>query len=175
MSLAGLRIVPGDLDDPRVVALLVRHVERARAESEPGSAHALDTAGLRAPEIDLWAAWWGEELVGLGALKRLSASHGEVKSMHVAEARRGSGAGGAILAHIIAAARSAGLTRLSLETGSWDYFRPAHRLYRRFGFIECDPFGDYRLDRNSVYMTLDLASPAAGAAAAPIPPRASAA
>jgi putative acetyltransferase len=61
-----------------------------------------------------------------------------------------------MLRHIIAAARSRGMSRLSLETGSWAYFRPAHELYRRHGFAECGPFGDYREDHNSVYMTLDL-------------------
>ncbi|WP_114954348.1 GNAT family N-acetyltransferase [Sphingosinicella terrae] len=170
---ADLSIRPGDLDDPRVVALLLTHVERARAETEPGSSHALDMSGLRAADVTFWAAWRGEEVVGLAALKRLSATHGEVKSMHVADSARGRGTGSSLLDHIVAAARQAGLTRLSLETGSWDYFRPARRLYRRFGFVECGPFGDYRLDRNSVFMTIQLET--AQASAAPMPPAASAA
>jgi len=37
-----------------------------------------------------------------GALKRLAADHGEVKSMHTAEAARRRGAGGMMLRHIIA-------------------------------------------------------------------------
>jgi putative acetyltransferase len=61
-----------------------------------------------------------------------------------------------MLRHIIAAARAEGLSRLSLETGSWAYFRPARELYRRHGFVECPPFGDYGPDPNSVFMTLDL-------------------
>jgi putative acetyltransferase len=61
-----------------------------------------------------------------------------------------------MLRHIIAAARSRGMTRLSLETGSWPYFAPAHALYARHGFVECDPFGAYRPDPNSVFMTLEL-------------------
>src|SRR3954452_4129604 len=89
-----MRIVPGDLDDPRVVDLLRVHLTSARAATAPGSAHALDLAGLRSPDISFWAAWDGETLLGFGALKRLSANHGEVKSMHVAEVarRRGSAA-----------------------------------------------------------------------------------
>jgi putative acetyltransferase len=61
-----------------------------------------------------------------------------------------------MLRHIIATARARGMSRLSLETGSWDYFQPAHALYRRHGFVECLPFGDYVLDPNSIFMTLDL-------------------
>jgi len=65
-----------------------------------------------------------------------------------------------MLRHIIVAARAAGSSRLSLETGSWDYFRPARALYRRYGFTECGPFGDYVDDPNSIFMTLDLGATA---------------
>jgi putative acetyltransferase len=51
------------------------------------------------------------------------------------------------------------MTRLSLETGSWEYFLPAHALYRSHGFVECAPFADYVPDPNSLFMTLDLAGP----------------
>lgn len=151
-----MRIIEGDLDDPRVVALLRTHVTRARAETGRGSAHALDLDALRAPEITFWSAWEGDQVVGVGALKRLSADHGEVKSMHTAEAARGRGVGSALLRRIVEAARARGMTRLSLETGSWAYFLPARALYARHGFVECGPFGDYREDPNSVFMTLEL-------------------
>lgn len=149
-----MHIVEGGLDDPRVVALLEVHLRRAREETAPGSAHALDLSGLRAPGVTFWSAWEGDTLVGVGALKVLDAGHGEVKSMHTAEAARGRGVGSAMLAHIVAAARERGMARLSLETGSWPYFAPARALYARHGFTECGPFGDYREDLNSVFMTL---------------------
>jgi putative acetyltransferase len=151
-----MRIVEGGLDDPRVAALLGAHVTRARAETARGSAHALDLDALRAPEITVWCAWEGDQVVGVGALKRLSADHGEVKSMYTAEAARGRGVGSALLRRIIEAARARGMTRLSLETGSWPYFLPARALYARHGFAECGPFGEYRHDQNSVFMTLEL-------------------
>jgi putative acetyltransferase len=94
--------------------------------------------------------------LGVGALKRLSADHGEIKSMHTAQSMRGKGAGSAMLRHIIATARVRGMSRLSLETGSWEYFRPAQAFYRRHGFVECPPFADYVLDPNSVFMSLDV-------------------
>jgi putative acetyltransferase len=61
-----------------------------------------------------------------------------------------------MLRHIISFARLRGISRLSLETGSWDYFRPAVALYRKHGFIECPPFADYVPDPNSIFMTLNL-------------------
>jgi len=156
MRPAGLHIVEGGLDDVRVVALLHTHVTRARAETAPGSAHALDLSALRAPDVTFWSAWEGDAVVGVGALKRLSHEHGEIKSMHTAESARGRGVGSALLGEIMATARARGMSRLSLETGSWPYFRPARALYARHGFVECPPFGAYREDPNSVFMTLEL-------------------
>ena len=151
-----MRIVPGDFSDLRIVALLDTHVTSARAETAPGSAHALDLTGLQSPDVRFWAIWDDDELLGVGALKQLSPDEGEVKSMHTSQSTRRRGAGSAMLRHIIESARKSGMTRLSLETGSWDYFIPARTFYQRHGFIECPPFGDYVADPHSVFMTLDL-------------------
>lgn len=93
METSTMQIRTGDTYDPRVVALLDHHVTAARAQTAPGSAHALDLAGLRAPDVAFWTGWDGETLVATGALKTLSASHGEVKSMHTLQTR-----GGAVMA-----------------------------------------------------------------------------
>jgi putative acetyltransferase len=153
-----MQITPGDLSDPRVTDLLHYHFISSRAQTAPGSAHALDLEGLRSADITFWTVWDGERLVGMGALKRLSEDHGEVKSMHTALAARRKGVGSAMLRHIVSFARSDGISRLSLETGSSDYFRPAVALYRSHGFVECPPFAYYVPDPNSVFMTLDLGS-----------------
>jgi len=145
-----------DPAEPRLRALLERHVARARAATAPGSAHALDVGQLRVPAVAFFAAWEGEEPLGTIALKRLADAHGELKSMFTAEQARRRGIGAALLAHVVAEARSLGMSRLSLETGSWDYFAPARSFYYRYGFRECGPFADYRADPNSVFMTLDL-------------------
>jgi putative acetyltransferase len=151
-----MRITLGDLTDPRVVGLLQYHLASSRAHTAPGSAHALDIPGLQAPNITLWVAWDDGTLMAVGALKLLAEDHGEVKSMHTVPSARRKGIGSAMLQHIIAFARSRGISRLSLETGSWDYFQPAVALYRKHGFVECKPFADYLEDPNSVFMTLDL-------------------
>ncbi|MCP3475078.1 GNAT family N-acetyltransferase [Bradyrhizobium sp. CCGUVB1N3] len=151
-----MQIRTGDTYDPRVIALLDHHVATARAQTAPGSAHALDLSGLRAADVAFWTGWDGETLVAVGALKTLSASHGEVKSMHTLQTARRRGFGALMLGHIIEEARKRGLARLSLETGSWDYFKPAHALYRAHGFVLCDPFEGYVEDPNSLFLTLDL-------------------
>lgn len=151
-----LRILPGNLDDPRVIDLLLLHITTARAQTARGSAHALDVTALRGPDIHVWTAWEGEELLAIGALRRLSTELGEVKSMHTASEARRRGAGSVMLRHIVDSARAMNLSRLALETGSWDYFIPARAFYRRHGFMECAPFGTYVADPNSVFMSLDL-------------------
>lgn len=143
----------GGLDDARIVRLLETHVRTAREQTASGSAHALDLAALRDPAIRFWSYWRDDAVLGIGALKRLSGAHAEVKSMHTATDARGAGVGSALLQHIIAQARAAGITRLSLETGSWDYFAPARAFYRRHGFSDCAPFEGYEADPNSVFLS----------------------
>jgi len=111
-----MRIIQGDLSDPRVVDLLHIHLTTARAETAPGGAHALDLTELRSPNASLWTIWESEVLLGIGALKRLSPDHGEVKSMHTTQSARRRGVGDAMLRHIIASARQSGMSRLRLET-----------------------------------------------------------
>jgi putative acetyltransferase len=151
-----MEITRGNFDDPQIIELLEAHLTSARSETAPGSAHALDISGLQSPDIKFWALWDGETLLGVGALKRLSPDHGEVKSMHIRRDKRRVGAGTTLLRHIIAEARHSAMSRLSLETGSWEYFRPARTFYSAHGFLECSPFGDYKSDSDSVFMTLEL-------------------
>ena len=151
-----MRITRGDLADPRIIALLKFHFDKCHEVTPPGSAHVFDLSRLAAPEIDFWAAWDGDTLLGVGAMKPLDATHGEVKSMHTAEIARRRGVASALLTHIIATSRARGLQRLSLETGSFGYFEPAVALYKSHGFVECPPFGDYRPDPNSVFLTRKL-------------------
>ncbi|MDR2335633.1 MAG: GNAT family N-acetyltransferase [Burkholderiaceae bacterium] len=145
------------LDDARVIALLEEHLSDMRSISPPESVHALDLAGLRQPEIRFWSAWSGTgadaQLVGTCALKLLDAGHAELKSMRVTAGRRGKGDGQRMLDHVLAYARQSGIRRISLETGTPDYFAPAWRLYERNGFAYCEPFGDYRQDPYSCFMT----------------------
>ena len=151
-----MRIELDDLTRPEIHALLEEHLRNMHALGPPESVHALDLAKLRAPGITFWSAWDDAGLLGCGALSEMSPTHGEIKSMRTPQARRRTGAGRALLMHIIAVARERGYERLSLETGSVAAFAPAHRLYESVGFVRCGPFGSYRDDVNSVFMTLAL-------------------
>jgi len=153
-----MKIEIDDLSRPAIHELLHEHLRSMHELSPPESVHALDIEKLRRPEITFWSAWEdGNVLLGCGALLELDCRHGEVKSMRTPEARRRTGAGRALLMHIIEVARSRGYERLSLETGSMAAFTPAHRLYESAGFRRTGPFGAYAEDPNSIFMTLVLA------------------
>ena len=152
-----MKIEIDDLSCPAIHALLEENLRNMHSLGPPDSVHALDLAKLRGPGITFWSAWEGDVLLGCGALKQLDDRHGEIKSMRTPEARRRTGAGRALLKHIIEVARANGYERLSLETGSVAAFVPAHRLYESAGFVRTGPFGDYVEDVNSVFMTLALA------------------
>lgn len=148
-----------DLSGPEIAQLLEEHLEDMNATSPPESKHALDLDGLKQPDVTFWTLWatnnegHGEELAGCCALKRLTEDHGEIKSMRTATAFRRQGVAQRLLQHLLEQAKVQKLTRLSLETGSMDYFAAARALYGRFGFEACPPFGDYVEDPNSVFMT----------------------
>jgi putative acetyltransferase len=152
-----MRITVDDLSGPEIAAFLEEHLADMRSVSPPESVHALDLNGLRKPEITFWTLWEGKQLVGCCALKELSQFEGELKSMRVARAHRNRGIGGRMVTHLIEEARKRNYQRLFLETGSMAFFLPARKLYEKFGFSYCPPFGSYREDKNSVFMTRRLA------------------
>lgn len=145
-----------DLTHPAVIALLEHHVAEARASTPREHAHALDLDALRTPDITVFTAWDGDDLLGIAALRRLDDAHGEVKSMRTAPERLRRGAATALLGHIVTVARAEGLTRLSLETGTAPMFDPANRLYETFGFADGPVFGGYPESANNRFMTLAL-------------------
>jgi putative acetyltransferase len=145
-----------DLTGEQTRALVAFHLSGMHDSTPPENVFALDVDGLRAPGVTFWSAWDGDTLVGIAALKELDDANGEVKSMRVTDAARGTGAGRALLRHLVAEARARGYATLWLETGTPDDFIPARRLYASEGFVECGPFGDYPDSPYSVFMRLAL-------------------
>jgi putative acetyltransferase len=165
-----VKIAPDSPARDDVRQLLDEHLTDMFATSPAESVHALDHSALLAPTVTFWTARDDDgTLLGCGALSELDVPagipagipdagprHGEIKSMRTAAPARGRGVASALLDTILAEARRRDYSRVSLETGSQDYFAPARRLYARHGFTECGPFGNYALDPNSAFMTLAL-------------------
>lgn len=136
--------------------LFQRHTAEMHADTPPESIHMMPREQLVSPDIAFFVLRQAGRAVGMAALKRLDAAQAEVKSMHILAEARGRGLSRLMLERLIDHARSSGLSRLSLETGAQASFAAARGLYARGGFAECPPFGDYRPDPNSVFMTLAL-------------------
>ncbi|KCV81942.1 acetyltransferase [Actibacterium atlanticum] len=142
--------------EPDAQALIARHLGQMADQSPEESCHALDSSGLETPGVDFFLLELEGDVMGMGALAKLGSGAVELKSMHTKSEVRGSGAGRAMLAHLLDLARSKGASAVFLETGSTDDFLPARRLYESVGFRICGPFGDYGPDPWSVFMQLDL-------------------
>ena len=137
------QFLEGELDREDVRALLAQHFAEMRAGSPPSACHVLPAEALKDSAIRFFTVRAEGTLLGCGALKRIEANHGEIKSMRTADAALGLGVGKAVLDHIVSIARSEGMTRLSLETGSTGQFAAANRLYEKEGFERTGPFGGY--------------------------------
>ncbi|BDU37686.1 GNAT family N-acetyltransferase [Vibrio nigripulchritudo] len=144
------------LDGQEIVALLNEHLEDMYATSPPESVHALDLGALKKPDITFWSAWDKGVLLGCAALKQLDDTHAEIKSMRTARTARNRGVASKLLKHVLNVAKERNYSRLSLETGSMEFFKPARTLYEKHGFEYCPPFADYQPDPNSEFMTKKL-------------------
>lgn len=146
-------IAPADFDDPALTAFIAAHHADLAPTAPPESQHALGVDELRAPGVRLWTLHEDGELLGTVALAGLELGHEELKSLRSAPHARGRGVGKRLLAFALDDARARGVRRVSLETGSQDFFVPSRALYAAQGFVECEPFGTYVADPNSTFFT----------------------
>jgi putative acetyltransferase len=152
-----VRIERADFADPALAAFLQAHLDDLAPTAPAESRHALDLSTLRMPQIRLWVAYDDDRIIASGALAALEPGHEELKSMRTDPSRRREGTGRRVLEHLLNDAGVRGVHRVSLETGSMDFFAAARTLYESAGFTRCLPFGDYVDDPNSVFMTKLLA------------------
>jgi putative acetyltransferase len=145
-----------DPNDPEVSQIIAAHVAYGDAHYPTESNHHVYLEEYDESGVQLFGAWLDGSCVGMAGLKSVTNSHGELKSMHVLEKARGHGVGALLIDTVIKEASERGLERLSLETGSREASAAARLVYEKFGFEYCAPFGDYREDPESVFMTLGI-------------------
>ena len=148
--------VEGNFDNTKVNNLLKKHFIELRSVSPAGSTHVLDVEGLKDPSIKFWSLWENEKLIGCGALKFLDSQHGEFKSIRVADEFRKKGFGEKIIFHLIEEAEKLKIKKISIETGSGNFFKSARELFKKFGFEPCEPLAHYTEDPNSCYYTKNI-------------------
>lgn len=147
-----------DLTAPALADLVARHAAHCDATAPADSCHRLGIAALAAQDVTVWQADLDGTLVGMAALRALSPTDGEIKSMHTTAQARGQGVARALMVTLLTEARARGYTALWLETGVHPDFAAARRLYETLGFTITAPFGAYAPDPHSLFMTLDLTS-----------------
>ena len=151
-----MKSVEGNFDNSEVNNLLKKHFIELRSVSPAGSTHVLDLEGLKDSTIKFWSLWENEDLIGCGALKFLDNQHGEFKSIRVADKFRKKGFGEKIIFHLIEEAKKLKIKKLSIETGSGNFFKSARELFKKFDFEPCEPFAHYKEDPNSCYYTKNI-------------------
>ncbi|EOX3120919.1 GNAT family N-acetyltransferase [Vibrio cholerae] len=151
-----MEIKVDDLSGGEVIKLLEEHLADMYATSPAESVHALDVAALKSPDITFFSGWVNGELQGCLAIKQLTSRHVELKSMRTSNSSRKSGVATKLLTHALNTAIDNGYRKVSLETGTQQFFQPARNLYEKFGFTYCEPFSDYELDPHSHFMTREL-------------------
>lgn len=149
-------IAPESPLGPDLSLIFDRHQAEMHADTPPESIHMLPREALAAPQVVFFVMRLSGQPVAMGALKTIAPGHAEIKSMHVLAEHRGRGLSRLMLRHLLDHARATGLHRLSLETGTQAGFAAARGLYASEGFGDCPPFGDYRTDPHSAYMTLTI-------------------
>ena len=145
-----------NLASGEVIALLEEHLADMYATSPAESVHVLYVEALNNPAVTFYSCWQDEKLLACAALRKLDKNHVELKSMRTASNARNLGIASLLLQHLITVATANNYHKISLETGTMDFFKPARALYKKFGFTCCQPFGDYQLDPNSHFMSYKI-------------------
>lgn len=118
------------------------------------SNHLLDIETLRQPEMRFFAAFRNHEVLAIGGCW-LHEDYAEVKRIYVPPAARGLGLAKRLMARIEQEALACGRVIARLETGI--HQPESLGLYRRLGYVNRGPFGDYPTDDpNSIFMEKHL-------------------
>ena len=138
-----IRIEARSINHPTVramIARLDRELDDATPDEGTNFFH-LDDKQLQPGDGAFFVALLDGQPVGCGAYRRIDTNAAEVKRMWTDPAARGNGVGSAVLDAIIDGARSDGFSELRLETG--EFLTGAMALYQKYGFEECEQWGEY--------------------------------
>ncbi|WP_316233564.1 GNAT family N-acetyltransferase [Bradyrhizobium sp. SZCCHNPS2010] len=154
MMLGNIDFMSEDPRQPDVLSLLAQADAYFHELYPAESNHLIGADDLRAQDAVFLTARRDGELLGSIAFRMLAPEHAEMKRMFVRIEARGFGLGRQLLRVLEDIARDRNVRRISLETG---IKQPAAiGLYRAAGYRDCPPFGDYKADPLSLFMTKRL-------------------
>jgi putative acetyltransferase len=142
--------------DPRDFLSFLNASDALMASLYPAeSNHLLDVETLLRPQMNFFGVYVDGIAKGCGGFWAHE-DYVEIKRVWVEPSARGLGVSKKLMLKLEDDARAAGFRLARLETG---VSQPeALGLYRAIGYVECEPFGDYKLDPLSIFMQKSLAA-----------------
>jgi putative acetyltransferase len=140
------------LVDPTLAGVveLIHQLDEYQESLYPSESNHLDSLDeLSKSNVDFLAAYADSEICGIGAIKVLS-GYGEIKRLYVPEKHRGKGIAKKLVEELETCLVKRSIFTVRLETGIHQH--EAINLYKKFGYSETAPFGDYTKDPLSVFM-----------------------
>jgi putative acetyltransferase len=119
------------------------------------SNHLVDVESLAAANVHFLVAREEGRALGCGAFVLGEAGQAEMKRVFVDPTARGKGVARVLMEGLEREAAQLGVTLMQLETGIKQ--PEAIALYRKFGYAERGPFGNYQPDPLSLFMEKRLA------------------
>ena len=144
-------IVIRQVDPTRVEVIELIHQldEYQKAMYPPESNHLDPIDELCQTNVNFIAAYVDSEIFGIGAVKILE-DYGEIKRLYVPEKYRGKGIANEIVRELENCLVKRSIFTARLETGIHQH--EAIDLYKKLGYSEIAPFGDYIKDPLSLFM-----------------------
>jgi putative acetyltransferase len=135
---------------PEIIRLLDMSDAYAASLYPSESNHLVDLSSLEQPSVSFFVARNDGVAVGCAALVKAGDGTAEIKRMFVDPEARGLRAASRLMDKLEEQATKRGLKAIRLETG---IYRPeAIGLYRKYGYVEIEPFGSYQPDPLSLFM-----------------------
>ncbi len=129
---------------------LIHQLDEYQESMYPPESNHLDSIDeLSKTNVNFLAAYADAEICGIGAVKVLN-DYGEIKRLYVPEKYRGKGIAKEIVKELENCLVKRSIFTARLETGIHQH--EAIDLYKKLGYSETAPFGDYTEDPLSVFL-----------------------
>jgi len=129
---------------------LIRQLDEYQESMYPSESNHLDPIdALSKPGVHFLAAYDDSKICGIGAVK-VCDDYGEIKRLYVPESHRGKGIAKEIMRRLENRLVEVSIFIARLETGIHQH--EAINLYKKLGYWETVPFGEYTNDPLSVFM-----------------------
>jgi ribosomal protein S18 acetylase RimI-like enzyme len=137
-------------DTPDALAL-IDELEGELAPQYPAeSRHGYDVRKLIEQGVAFFVVRVDGVPAGCGGIQLFGTEYGELKRMYTRPTFRGQRLAEQLIDYLATYAQNHGVSMVRLETGI--HQQAAIRLYERYGFTRCGPFGAYSDDPLSVFM-----------------------